>query len=1092
MAILTSYTQLGGVVGDTFGTKKVTRVISDGVYVFADIEAAVQTVYIVESSIDFGAAEPAVPVLNSIYIASDNSTSNVTSTVITQNYLYKWNGTAWIEIVPSEGWIAYNKATDSIYTFNGSAWVEVSASVLFAGLIDSSGSTQTVTLPAATGSGTINIYVNSAITNTATLAVTSGDQLNTIVDGTFLFSNYPAGTEFEVLDYAAGKWVVSVVGASISTALARYSIRGVVDNFDTVNGANILPIGSLVTSDLSSSGQHQANEYDPLGWRTANQITVSKTGRYRVDLNVVHTASALVGANAQATSGSSRSGIRINGTSIEWLGIDDSSGLADQTSGFIIRQFTAGDEIDVVVNATSAETSEDFYVSFAMEELPSTETILAGHVVPTALNSWYGYEASPTGASLQSFAAVNNTNLNVLRTAVDLSTPNATNTSGLSAPTVSGSTITIPAAGKYRIQANVSYKTSSTGGEEAALQVGVNGSYVTHTTTTSHSDNSTRPIQIDIDYRRQFNAGDTVTLYLGSDSSAGGQFDIVSWQVAVDEMVTATVVNPDTVPVTDLTWGQNAWAAQGTMTTGPVSTAVTGSSSRQTIAPVGQRLSLTGTGAGAGVFTGSGVTRDTTNNQLVITSAGRYHVSFDITGGLSAASEHGVQLIKNGSVLLSSDYGYSNPFNCQDGNWEGELAIGDTLELRAWSNLSGTFYLDGGTFIVAQQPSHSIVKYNPGDVEVQNLHYGSISGASSFPATANFVFPVSAWTTNGASFGLTVSEAAGTITIAQAGTYRVVASAMARSVSSNAANSVAIAKNGVVVYTSPEYLAGNAGTYPLPMRAEEVLTLAAGDVITAFAGPTLSTTAWGTPYLSVSQEPVGMFVNPGSVPVTALHYGHFQNDSAIGANTDLTLGTSNGVSGLTVGATSVTITQSGLYKLSASVIGTVNANFLVKIRVNGVDTIIGSGLQNAVTGSTQVRASGALTLTAGQVITVQSTNGSNRNFVLDVEQKSLHSVIQPGATAVNDQAASGYIDIGNMRMQWGRNTGAGNLIVTLPALFANANYVVTASSDGLLVGDTGSDTRTTSTFRIVSKNVVNSAGSDASGTFSWIAIGLKP
>jgi hypothetical protein len=39
MAVLTSFNQLGGLLGDTFGTKVITRVIADGVYVFNDATA---------------------------------------------------------------------------------------------------------------------------------------------------------------------------------------------------------------------------------------------------------------------------------------------------------------------------------------------------------------------------------------------------------------------------------------------------------------------------------------------------------------------------------------------------------------------------------------------------------------------------------------------------------------------------------------------------------------------------------------------------------------------------------------------------------------------------------------------------------------------------------------------------------------------------------------------------------------------------------------------------------------------------------------------------------------------------------------------
>lgn len=159
-------------------------------------------------------------------------------------------------------------------------------------------------------------------------------------------------------------------------------------------------------------------------------------------------------------------------------------------------------------------------------------------------------------------------------------------------------------------------------------------------------------------------------------------------------------VSPTAQP---LTWGQNYWAVQNTMTGGSIFVyTFTGSSTRQTIAPIAARIPMIGSGAGAGVFTGSGVTRDITNNQLVITQSGRYNVKFDIVGGGSI--ETGIQLIKNGTVILNNSASFPN-YQGANGSWEGELAVNETLELRAWVQTSGNYHFDGGTFIVSQQPT---------------------------------------------------------------------------------------------------------------------------------------------------------------------------------------------------------------------------------------------------------------------------------------------------------------------------------------------------------------------------------------------------
>ena len=97
---------------------------------------------------------------------------------------------------------------------------------------------------------------------------------------------------------------------------------------------------------------------------------------------------------------------------------------------------------------------------------------------------------------------------------------------------------------------------------------------------------------------------------------------------------------------------------------------------------------------------------------------------------------------------------------------------------------------------------------------------------------------------------------------------------------------------------------------------------------------------------------------------------------------------------------------------------------------------------------------------------------------------------------INDQASSGYIDIGTMRMQWGTDdTGvAGTRTITLPAPFANTTYSVVSE-----VSRTASPTgkAVTNTIIVDSGSFTVLAGSNSSAAnlidpIMWQAIGLKP
>ena len=109
------------------------------------------------------------------------------------------------------------------------------------------------------------------------------------------------------------------------------------------------------------------------------------------------------------------------------------------------------------------------------------------------------------------------------------------------------------------------------------------------------------------------------------------------------------------------------------------------------------------------------------------------------------------------------------------------------------------------------------------------------------------------------------------------------------------------------------------------------------------------------------------------------------------------------------------------------------------------------------------------------------------------------SIIQIGSSAftgLNDQSASGYLDLGGMRLQWGRvPTGAGSVAVTFPAPFADTNYSVTAN---VLQGGTfhahvvmfGGFLTTGVTMN--RKLVNDTTYGDSPNEIMWQAIGRKP
>jgi nitrous oxide reductase len=91
--------------------------------------------------------------------------------------------------------------------------------------------------------------------------------------------------------------------------------------------------------------------------------------------------------------------------------------------------------------------------------------------------------------------------------------------------------------------------------------------------------------------------------------------------------------------------------------------------------------------------------------------------------------------------------------------------------------------------------------------------------------------------------------------------------------------------------------------------------------------------------------------------------------------------------------------------------------------------------------------------------------------------------------STNDQTASGYFDVGTMRIQWGSHND-GNVdttTVTMPAAFANTNYIVNCTSNNGVAGSASAEAKTTTTF-----DIDRASTTVALNIWGWICIGLKP
>jgi hypothetical protein len=185
---------------------------------------------------------------------------------------------------------------------------------------------------------------------------------------------------------------------------------------------------------------------------------------------------------------------------------------------------------------------------------------------------------------------------------------------------------------------------------------------------------------------------------------------------------------------------------------------------------------------------------------------------------------------------------------------------------------------------------------------------------------------------------------------------------------------------------------------------------------------------------------------------------------------------------------------------------TANGVRQVIIYKNGVVVKAGSIAANSASSApTSVSVETVVDVLAGDTVEIrlwhnagssQSTVVTTTGHFCELAWQQVPTTVVQSGVPVNDQSASGVLDIGNTRIMWGVAPGASGLrTITLPAAFKDANYTITANTDSA-TGDPPQTSRvvmlggkTTTSFK---GRVVQ--GSDASSdfTFQWQAIGRKP
>jgi hypothetical protein len=510
------------------------------------------------------------------------------------------------------------------------------------------------------------------------------------------------------------------------------------------------------------------------------------------------------------------------------------------------------------------------------------------------------------------------------------------------------------------------------------------------------------------------------------------------------------------------------------------------------------------------------------SDALTFTQAGRYQAVASVNPlGIGVNHAFFIQAVKNGTTVVGFGVGQPGGGNSTDQatvEINTDFAIGDTLDFRIASNQS-TGITQGATSITVNQLPTSVSV--PVDVVPE---YGETVIA---PLTS---------TTGSATF---VDVPGSSFTLPSAGTWEVFYYLPVFNSGANRCEAQIYTSGDVVVVDTGSVANGNSGAanvnIPLVNTARIITTSATTYKLKwATSGGTMqmSTSSTGDLAPKITWKKISGFLPSSGQTVSYLRAR--MNPSTA---TNVTNTTSiNGYVGERMLWNETTASSGDKITYNSTTGGfTVKAGTPVSVRANVNKVYNGGfysmGIADVTTGTpvflTNSNASNLGTGGDGIVLghrrehmdVIIPAQGTDRIYVLEhiggwnalnsywnntafggvataaqlqdwtnIEITQLGTSAAVTTTATNDQSATGYFDIGNMRMQWGTHND-GNVdttTVTLPAAFANTNYSVVATSN-TSAGSLDTESKTTTAFDIDRASTTTTVQD-----YSWIAIGIKP
>ena len=553
--------------------------------------------------------------------------------------------------------------------------------------VDAGAGAFTETLAASTNSGTVRLFTNIDVANSATLFVQSGETLNGVTDGTFLFSNYTSGTQFRA-DEVAGGWVVSISGSTDQISLHSAYIRNAVPNWNSTalqvlsmtasNPATLAPANATI-SLLAPLDQF-------LDGMTAsgNTIVAQQNGRYSVDAtnSLAYDGNGLASFWMQLVK---------NGTDVVATTMMNNSAASENKNVNLTwsGNLNAGETLEMRVGAQVAVNVSVRGISIRVNQEPKTESVLAGMVEPTELSYYIAKRSADVSIDTLDVGG-----------AVPFDATVYSSGSNIAFDGITG-IFTLKAGSVYRLTANLAF--TADGGElsdgyqfynvDTASFFGVLGHYKDFT-----GDSSPKPSN-PIAYISPTVDTQVILSPTGNVDNNTSDLQDDSW-VEVQEVPSASIVMPDALPVESLSIALYTMSAD---------------SDPGAVSPSGPVTNFQRSGVGDV----SNITENTTSgiSSWTLKAGNRYRLTAQlrIASGISVATTYGWYDATGNSDVGANAFPHSANNASSSGSTDTAVAIVEpTVDteyyVRENGGQSGVDFAAGGSWVqIEQVPTKAVI-----------------------------------------------------------------------------------------------------------------------------------------------------------------------------------------------------------------------------------------------------------------------------------------------------------------------------------------------------------------------------------------------